>query len=126
MKNEEDKMKKEEDVLKRLFSQMPLEKPSPNFQKKLMIRIEAEAIRKEKRQERIGSIIASVTSALLIGLTCLAFSYFENFPTFADLSVELPTMERETGVFYVMIGVISLVLLIADDLIRCRLQRKKE
>ena len=119
-------MKQEEDTLKGLFSQLPTAQPSKTFRSKLMLRLEAEALRKEKKQERIGWIIASLTSLLLMGIGILGLAYTESLPTLPQTDIELPDFDFETWKFYGAIGFLSLLLLMADDLVRLRLKRKKK
>lgn len=111
--------------LKKLFKQISLDTPSPDFIKNLMVEVEKEVRSKAARQRWIPilQIAAGITGILLIPCIILYFLYPDYFST---LSFSFPRLELSFDSNICLIGLIVLCLLIADTYIRKYIYSKKE
>ncbi|MDR2921665.1 MAG: hypothetical protein LBV72_20150 [Tannerella sp.] len=102
----------ESDLLRALFRRLPEEKLSSAFQQEMMMRIQKEAIRTRRRNRIL--LIAAYTFALALfaGLTITTYIYLE----IPKIEIEIPRIS--VSGFYIFLGVISIVLLLADYIFR--------
>lgn len=128
------KMQNEKDILVKLFREMPDEQLPSGFRNNLMLRIQSETIRVQKRKERFV-ILCVVFASLIMILTALFLLVFNFSSDTVDFSrLIMPQLQwpsffefDQTSVhFYTYVGLLVLALLIADNRIRHSFFKKKE
>lgn len=108
------------DYLKGLFSQLPQTKLPGTFRSDLMRKIQFEAARQHRREERLSLIAIILASLVMIAEATCSLIYLE-IP-----AVRLPAVVHDGSFpFYIYIGTLALLLLLADHLIRKALRGKK-
>lgn len=128
------KIKNEDDILSNLFREMPDEQLPFDFRSNLMQRIQSEIIGVQRRKERLLMVSAILASLfmVLIAVFLLVFNFSSDTIDFTRLAVphlRWPQfMElNPAGIhFCVYVGVLVLVLLIADNRIRHAFLKNKE
>lgn len=127
-------MQNKKDILVKLFREMPDEQFPSGFRSNLMLRIQSEAVRIQKRKERLV-ILCVILASLFMILTALFLLVFSFSSDTIDLSrLIVPQLQwprffelDQTSVhFYTYVGLLVLVLLIADNRIRHAFLKKKE
>ena len=106
----------ESDLLRSLFRRLPEEKLPSAFQQEMMMRIRKEAIRTRRRNRIL--LVAAYTFALAMfaGLTIVTF-------VFLDIpKIEIPRISISS--VYIFLGIISIVLLLADYIFRRSFYKK--
>lgn len=96
----------ENDILKTMFRLMPEEKLPLTFQQEMMLRIQKEAKRMQKRNSVINLCLLLLASLLIVGLCATCLIYLD-IP-----KIQIPTIEISP--FYLFIGIAALILLLAD------------
>lgn len=120
-------MNTNKDILENLFNQVPNERLSDNFRSKLMIKIQAEAIRAHRRKERLGLLCVIIASLIMLAMAVISFFYCFNWdvnnlqkqqsPIFSfSVITEFP--------LYLFIGIAALLLLFGDYLARRYFKKK--
>ncbi|MDR1645186.1 MAG: hypothetical protein LBS05_05105 [Tannerellaceae bacterium] len=112
------KNEKETDWLKLLFSRLPEEDLNASFCNDTMKRILKEAARKKRRNEFMGLAAVSLASLAIMGIAAGAI-FYAGIPRIEWRMPDLPSLP-----FYLYIGVLSLLLLGMDFLLR-RAYRKR-
>ena len=107
-----------QDILKSIFSRLPDERLPLNFQAEMMQQIRQEAARITKRNERLHLLALIAGTLFTIGLAVVALLYV-GIP---QLTTEFPRMEIPPS--YIYFGLIVLVLLFSDHLLRQRYYNK--
>lgn len=110
---------KNQDILKELFSQMKEEELPTSFRFDVMQQIAREASLAKKRNERWGILAAVLASLVMIGLA-IGVCYYIRLPEIKIPPISIPVLS-----FYLYIGALTLLLLLADYKLR-RLLRKDE
>ena len=108
-----------ENQLRELFKDIPFENPSPDFTKKLMMRIEKETVlQKEKKQQwiTVGQMVAGVS--LILFLPALAVYLCTLFIPDFTFAFSFPKLHFDFDPNLIVIGFSILMLLIADTLFR--------
>lgn len=108
----------EKDLLQTLFRRLPEEKLPSAFQQEMMVRIWKEAKRTRRRNKIILISAYAFALTLFAGLTIATYIYLE----IPKIKVELPRISVDS--FYIFLGVISIVLLLADYLFRRSFYKK--
>jgi hypothetical protein len=108
----------EQDVLKSIFDRMPEEKLPSSFQSVVMQRIEKEAVRISKRNGRLRLLALISASGTVVGVVVAALIYLD----IPSIGIEIPPVSFPP--FYPIFGLLALVLLVADHLLR-RLYKNK-
>lgn len=108
----------EKDLLQTLFRRLPEEKLPSAFQQEMMVRIWKEAKRTRRRNKIILISAYAFALTLFAGLTIATYIYLE----IPKIKVELPRVSVDS--FYIFLGVISIVLLLADYLFRRSFYKK--
>lgn len=116
---------KTEDVLKDLFGQLPTEQLPEGFREHLMQRVLREAVRMQRKKERIGllTVIAGAVCMLLVGFTC-TYLYQANMEQVSGLfdaglfGYATSLMKSSYGSFFIYVGILALLLLMADTWLR--------
>lgn len=120
-------MSTNKDILENLFSQLPEEKLSDNFRYKLMVKIQAEAIRAHRRKEQLGLLSVIIASLFMLAMAIGSFIYYFNWDTNNLQEYQLPVLSFSVLIefpLYLFMGIAILLLLFADYLIR-RYYKKK-
>ncbi len=107
-----DKHPQHPDKWEDLFRQLPEKELPPAFRFRVMQQVMQEAVRRQKRNERIGILLVSLASALMAGLAIAALFYID-LPR-----LSIPFIRWGELHFYLYIGVLSLVLLWVDHKLR--------
>lgn len=113
-------MTQKDDILKELFGQIPEEPLPVSFRTDVMRRIAAETERIRRRNERLGWIALIAASLAMLALAAGTLFYV-GIP---KISVSLPKMDIDP--FYLSIGLMALLLLGMDHLLRRRIGKRQE
>ena len=100
--------KEQPDLLGDLFKRIPEEELPASFRSNVMRQIMLESAKAKKRDERFSLLAAIVASLIMISLAIVSFVYME-IPKIA-----IPTISTSALAFYLYIGAITLILLLAD------------
>ena len=111
-------MEKRNDKMYELFRAMPEDKLPASFRERLMQEVAKEAEIQQRRSDRRGIWIASITSLLLVSLVLVFFVCFK-MPGF-----RIPGFNMGEIAFYFSIGCSALGLLGLDYLVRHKLEKK--
>ena len=108
-----------DDILKGLFSRLPKEELSAGFRETIMRQVMAEAVRRKKRNERFGLLMAILASTAIIALLVVSFIYLK-IPAFDRdlLRIDWQVPDVLSMPFYLYIGFLCLILLGGDYLFR--------
>ena len=117
-------MKKNNDILKDLFSRMPEEELPASFRVNVMQKVMIEAERIRKRNERIEWFALIIASLFFIGLAIIAFSYLNISFELKWTSFSMPDLKLLP--FYSLIGTTVLILLGIDHKFRQIYKKKHE
>ncbi|MDR0348391.1 MAG: hypothetical protein LBH90_02720 [Tannerella sp.] len=107
----------ENELLKKMFRLMPEEKLSSTFQQEIMLRIQTEARRIQRRNTIIQWSVLLLASLLIIGLCIVSFIYLD-IP-----QIHLPSVK--IAPLYLFMGIAALILLLADCFFRKVYDRQK-
>ena len=122
------------DQMRELFSQIEDERLPFNFNEKVMLKVRKEALLREKRKKR-WEIFGYISGAVVMLFVCVILLYS------MGISFDLPEFEPRTWVFpkpdftifgsqsftlSVYVGVLALLLLIADSTIRRHIEKTKQ
>lgn len=111
--------KEQPDLLGDLFKRIPEEELPASFRSNVMRQIMLESAKAKKRDERFSLLAAdSVASLIMISLAIVSFVYME-IPKIA-----IPTISTSALAFYLYIGAITLILLLADYKLRNLFHKK--
>ncbi|MDD4516384.1 hypothetical protein [Massilibacteroides sp.] len=110
--------KRNNDVLRELFSRLPEKQLPDNFRVSMMQKIKQEAVCQEKQEERKGLLITISIAAIILILGILALSFLKISPR------EFRIPDFSTVPFYLYIGGLVSLLLIADYKFRKRFNEK--
>ncbi|MDR3261004.1 MAG: hypothetical protein LBT78_04130 [Tannerella sp.] len=105
------------DILKTMFARLPDETLSPAFLAETMQRIRKEAVRIRKRDEWLCIAALVAASSAIVGLAVATFIYMD----VPQIEIDFPRIDFSRisiSPFYLLIGGLSLVLLLADSLFR--------
>ena len=118
--------KPSDEKLKELFKEMPLQNPSSDFTRNLMVKIEKEAIRQKRKKEHISLVfmILGVMGIILIPGTILYFIGIE-FTSFNASFLGSVIKDLNINVSVLMLGIVVLGLLIGDTLLRRHFSKRK-
>ena len=105
--------KEQPDLLGDLFKRIPEEELPASFRSNVMRQIMLESAKAKKRDERF-----SLLAAIMISLAIVSFVYME-IPKIA-----VPTISTSALAFYLYIGAITLILLLADYKLRNLFHKK--
>lgn len=108
----------EKDFLGNIFRQLPGESLPKDFRMHMMWKIEAEAARIRKRNERLGLLAVIIASLAIITLAVFAIIYLE----IPKITISIPALSSLP--FYFYIGGLVLLLLGGDYLMRKRYRQK--
>ena len=108
--------KEQPDLLGDLFKRIPEEELPASFRSNVMRQIMLESAKAKKRDERFSLLAAIVPSLIMISL--VSFVYME-IPKIA-----IPTISTSALAFYLYIGAITLILLLADYKLRNLFHKK--
>ena len=106
--------KEQPDWLGDLFKRIPEEELSTSFRSNVM----RQSAKAKKRNERFSLLAAIVASLIMISLAIVSFVYME-IPKIA-----IPTISTSALAFYLYIGAITLILLLADYKLRNLFHKK--
>ena len=109
--------KEQPDLLGDLFKRIEEELPA-SFRSNVMRQIMLESAKAKKRDERFSLLAAIVASLIMISLAIVSFVYME-IPKIA-----VPTISTSALAFYLYIGAITLILLLADYKLRNLFHKK--
>lgn len=109
---------KEDDFLRILFHRLPEEKLPSTFHQEMMMRIRKEAKRTRRKNKILLISAYTFALALFAGLTIATYIYLE----IPKIEIEIPRISVSS--FYIFLGVISIVLLLADYLFRRSFYKK--
>lgn len=119
----------EKDKLKSLFQEMKLDKPSSDFESKLMQRVHIVAAKKSRKQS-IKSIVAIAGGIIaMLGIPALIFWQLgtpfktEMQDVCTTISFSMPTIDFNP--FVVSVACVGVLLFISDTLIRRKIREKK-
>ena len=107
--------KEQPDLLGDLFKRIPEEELPASFRSNVM---RLESAKAKKRDERFSLLAAIVASLIMISLAIVSFVYME-IPKIA-----IPTISTSALAFYLYIGAITLILLLADYKLRNLFHKK--
>lgn len=110
--------KEQPDLLGDLFKRIPEEELPASFRSNVMRQIMLESVKAKKRDERFSLLAAIVASLIMISLAIVSFVYME-IPKIA-----VPTISTSALAFYLYIGAITLILLLADYKLRNLFHKK--
>ena len=110
--------KEQPDFLGDLFSRIPEEELPASFRSNVMRQIMLESVKAKKRNERFSLLAVILASLIMISLAVASFIYME-IP-----QISLPVLDTSALVFYLYIGAIALILLLADYQLRNMLHKK--
>ncbi|GHU88514.1 hypothetical protein FACS1894155_03520 [Bacteroidia bacterium] len=122
---------KTKDKLKELFHEIKMEKSSDDFMKNLMLRVEKEATIQKKRKIILNYISITIGIASIILIPVLIF-YFLNIKI---TPIQLPDIFSEISSVFenfsidpniALLGLVILLLLLGDSILRKFLSRKNE
>jgi polyferredoxin len=108
----------ERDILKTVFDRMPEEALPQTFIPDMMQQIRKEAVRIRKRDERLRIVALVAASLAIVGLAAAALLY-TGIP---QMKIEFPRITIPPS--YIFIGILALVLLLADSLFRQNYYKK--
>jgi polyferredoxin len=108
----------QQDILKTMFQHLPEETLPPAFLPDMMRQIRKEAARIRRRNAWLRIVALAAASSAIVGLTVATFIYMD----IPQVRIEWPTVSIPP--FYLFIGILSLILLLADSLFRQRYYRK--
>ena len=106
--------KEQPDLLGDLFKRIPEEELPASFRSNVMRQIMLESAKAKKRDERFSLLAALI----MISLAIVSFVYME-IPKIA-----IPTISTSALAFYLYIGAITLILLLADYKLRNLFHKK--
>lgn len=122
----------EKDIIRELFSGMPDERLSLNFNENVMRRIHKEALRRERRN-RCWEILGYASATLLMAAVCM-FVLYRTGMTFEILEIkpgawsfscpDFSMFKSRSFIFSLYVGILALFLLIVDSLIRRHIEKK--
>ena len=107
--------KEQPDLLGDLFKRIPEEELPASFRSNVMRQIMLESAKAKKRFSLLAAIVASL---IMISLAIVSFVYME-IPKIA-----VPTISTSALAFYLYIGAITLILLLADYKLRNLFHKK--
>ena len=107
--------KEQPDLLGDLFKRIPEEELPASFRSNVMRQIMLESAKAKKRDERFSLLAAIVASLIMISLAIVSFVYME---------IAIPTISTSALAFYLYIGAITLILLLADYKLRNLFHKK--
>ena len=108
----------ENDFLGNIFRQLPGESLPEDFRVHMMWKIEAEAARIRKRNERLGLLAVVIASLAIIALAVLAIIYLE----IPKITISVSALSALP--FYFYIGALVLLLLAADHAMRKQYRKR--
>ncbi|MDR2914167.1 MAG: hypothetical protein LBV74_04955 [Tannerella sp.] len=108
---------KQTDPLYTLFRQLPEERLPESFRSTMLERVLKESSRRKKRNERFALVAVIVASLLMIVFGGLVLVYMEAPEPTVSLSIP-NVLSFKSFSFYAYIGILSLLLLLADYKIR--------
>ena len=108
----------EHDILASIFSRLPDEKLPSAFQSEMMQQIRKEVVRIAKRNERLRILALIAGTLFTLGLTVAALVYLD----IPQITTDLPRISIPPT--YIYFGLLVLVLLIMDHLLRQRYYKK--
>ena len=108
----------EHDILESIFSRLPDEKLPPTFQSEMMLQIRKETVRISKRNEWLCVFALIAGTLFTVGLTVAALVYMG----ITQLTTELARISIPPT--YIYFGLLVLILLIMDHLVRQRYYKK--
>ena len=111
--------KEQPDLLGDLFKRIPEEELPASFRSNVMRQIMLESAKAKKRDERFSLLAAIVASLIMISLAIVSFVYME-IPKIA-----VPTISTSALAFYLYIGAITLILLLAESISQERISTKR-
>ncbi|MDR2470250.1 MAG: hypothetical protein LBD27_07225 [Tannerella sp.] len=109
----------QEDMLKKIFARMPEEPLPEEFLPEMTQRIQNEAERARKRETWQQAIILASALLAMLGLTVATWLYMD----IPCISFEFPHITIPPA--YISIGMLALILLIADSLFRLNYFKKR-
>ncbi|WP_165154596.1 hypothetical protein [Parabacteroides sp. ZJ-118] len=112
--------KERPDFLRDLFSRIPEEELPASFRSNVMRQIMLESVKAKKRDERFGLLAVILASLVMISLAVASLIYM-GIPR-----ISLPALDTSALAFYLYIGALALILLLADYKLRNLLLHKKE
>jgi hypothetical protein len=112
-------MNTEKDLLKNLFHEMKMENSSGDFMKNLMVRIEREAIKQQRKKQIYNFLYIAAGVACMFCIPALVLFFF---------GINISFENNFSGIFngirieqaYITFALIILLLLIGDTLLRKR------
>ena len=107
--------KEQPDLLGDLFKRIPEEELPASFRSNVMRQIMLESAKAKKRDERFSLLAAIVASLIMISLAIVSFVY---------MKIAIPTISTSALAFYLYIGAITLILLLADYKLRNLFHKK--
>lgn len=114
-----DKNQRQPDLLEDLFKRMPEEELPASLRVNVMRQVMMETSKAKKRGERFSLIAVILASLAMLALAVLSLIYMEIPP------VTLPKLDPSTFVFYLYIGLLTLILLFADYKLRKLFHKSK-
>lgn len=109
---------KEKDILREMFSQLPDKKLPDSFRETMMKQVMKEAVRMKTREERLGlliTILIAFVFLILGGVTLLILEV-------PRLELKMPDLTNLP--FFVYIGTLVFLLLVADNVLRKKFYEK--
>lgn len=124
-------MNEEKDRLRGLFQEMKLDKPSADFESRLMQSIHAITEKQTKKEPISAKNIMAIIGGILgiLGISVGTLWWFgisikpDIQPINTDLSFSMPAMDISPSV--ISIALVCLLLLVSDMLVRRRIWEKK-
>lgn len=107
-----DKQQQQPDTWETLFRQLPEKELPAAFRFNVMQQVMKEAVKQQKRNERIGILMVALASLLMIGLAVATLLYID-LPR-----IRIPLIDPAGLPFYLYIGSLTLVLLWGDHKLR--------
>lgn len=116
--------KKNPDIFEDLFRQMPEEELPATFRLNVMQQIARETIKVNKRNEWLGLAAVIAASLLMLAMAVASFFYIK-LPEQWSMQISWPAIDWNLPAFsfYFYIGILSLVLLFADYMLRKKLRK---
>lgn len=116
--------KKTPDIFEDLFRQMPEEELPASFRLNVMQQIARESIKVNKRNEWLGLAAIIAASLLMLAMAVGSFFYIK-LDEPSPMEFSWPTIDWNLPAFsfYFYIGILSLVLLFADYMLRKKLRK---
>jgi hypothetical protein len=110
-------MNSEKDLLKDIFREIKPENASNDFMKNLMVRVEKEAIKQQRKKQIYSYLGVAAGSIGIIGIPALVLFFFKIKISFnLDISNIFRGISIEPS--YIIFSLIILFLLIGDTLLR--------